>query len=723
MKKVLSLLLLAGLLALTSLLSVAIAEGYSCVAENDEYALYAEPTTGCFYVQHLASDMQWWSNPPLRDEDKIAKGMQKMDLNSVLLLRLFDIPVRNETLANNYTGSVRQNEAIFMQIPNGFRMEFTLSSYKMMVPMEVLLEGDHVEVSVLVDQVVEDNPDALLAGVSIAPFFHAAGSDENGYMLVPDGSGALIYLNNKKQTLGEYKQIVYGRDLATNMLFSGNVEQPANLPVFGMNKESSGYLAVITEGEAYATVNARVSGAKSTYNTVFADFALRSSDDYEIGAQNEIRMFDEAKPAVEKISVRYYFLPGGACDYNAMARQYRNHLISENGVIPQQSDISLLLECYGAVRKQQSMLGFPYMKTVVLTRYADALNMLDEARMAGVEGLALVFQEMTDASISGVYQSDFSPSQVLGNGRDLQTLMRYCRENEILFAPAMETLSFSKNSLQVNTFATASKTLPQQVATQYAYRLGNGRVNYDRTPSYLLSPTQLPRMTDKLVSALEVTQLEAIALTDLARLLYTDFSRPRTAMSQTQEYVVQSIQTLKEAIPSLIFATPNAYALPYAAMIYDMPQTSSMYDLCDVSVPFYQLCLNGVIPYASTAININSNPRNAFLLAIENGSILKYTLIEEDASILMETELDSLLGVSRADWMELMIASVLEWQALREKTGGLIESHEIVTQDVRKIAYENGTVVYVNFGAAGYPLTTDQIVPACGYLLIEEEVR
>lgn len=720
MKKVLSTFLL-GLLAAAVCLSMAMAEEYSFVCENDEYALYAEEATGSFYVQHLDSGAQWWSNPPKRAEDRIAKGMQKMDLNSVLLLRLFDIPVRNETLANNFTGSVKKDGAVFSKLPNGFRMSYTLPNFKMTIPMEVMLQDDFVEISVLVDQVVEENPNALLASVSITPFFHAAGSDESGYMLVPDGSGALIYLNNKKQALGEYKQNVYGRDLAYNMAFVGNVEQPVNLPVFGMHKETSGYLAVISQGAAHAAINARMSGAKSTYNTAFAEFSLRTSDNYEIGQQNQIRMFDTGEPAGEKISVRYYLLPGENSDYNAMAQRYREHLTKEEGLVSRMSDTSLVLECYGAVRKQQSYLGFPYMKEIALTRFEDAIDILRTAQDAGVSGLALVFQRMTETSLSGVYQSKFKPADVLGGEKAFKVLRDYCEQNSILLAPVIDSLKFSKNSLLVNSYANATKTLPQQVAVQYTYRLGTGRVDYDRTANNLLRPAQLLKKTTGMVKSLDGYDLTSVAPLDLGKLLYSDFVRPRTARFESQQHFVQSMEMLNEAIPSLVFSAPNSYAFPYAALLCDVPQTSSQYDLCDVNVPFYQLSLSGLIPYASSSINLCANPTEAFLQTMENGSILKYSLIEEDASILIDTELDTLLGVSRSDWLDDLIASTLEWQAVRMQTGTRLVRHEIVTQHVRKALYENGQAVYVNYGEDDYPLATGQCVPAVGYLLVEEE--
>ena len=48
--------------------------------------------------------------------------------------------------------------------------------------------------------------------ISILPYFGAAGLEDSGYMLIPDGSGALINFNNQKASYGAYSQNVYGRD-------------------------------------------------------------------------------------------------------------------------------------------------------------------------------------------------------------------------------------------------------------------------------------------------------------------------------------------------------------------------------------------------------------------------------------------------------------------------------------------------------------------------------
>ena len=67
--------------------------------------------------------------------------------------------------------------------------------------------------------------------------FGAASAQENGYLFVPDGSGALIYYNNGKTSRQSYTAQVYGADWSVNFLSDQKPEYDTNLsiklPVFG----------------------------------------------------------------------------------------------------------------------------------------------------------------------------------------------------------------------------------------------------------------------------------------------------------------------------------------------------------------------------------------------------------------------------------------------------------------------------------------------------------
>ena len=49
----------------------------------------------------------------------------------------------------------------------------------------------------------------------------------------------------------------------------------------------------------------------------------------------------------------------------------------------------------------------------------------------------------------------------------------------------------------------------------------------------------------------------------------------------------------------------NAYALPYADQIVNVPMESSHFNIVDETVPFYQMVIHGSIDYAGSPINLH----------------------------------------------------------------------------------------------------------------------
>lgn len=98
-----------------------------------------------------------------------------------------------------------------------------------------------------------------------------------GYILVPDGSGALINLNSGNQATA-YNQAIYDIDpVAQNYVVIEETEC-ARLPIFGIKADDNAIFARITAGDAIASVNADVAGKLNNYNYAYASFNVREKE-------------------------------------------------------------------------------------------------------------------------------------------------------------------------------------------------------------------------------------------------------------------------------------------------------------------------------------------------------------------------------------------------------------------------------------------------------------
>ena len=94
---------------------------------------------------------------------------------------------------------------------------------------------------------------------------------------MPDGCGALIYLNNGRTDYPIYSEPVYGADRSIPQEQALPYEKQTNcLPVFGLKQGDKAWYAVIEKGDAVANIRADIARTRDSYNVVLASFNTMS---------------------------------------------------------------------------------------------------------------------------------------------------------------------------------------------------------------------------------------------------------------------------------------------------------------------------------------------------------------------------------------------------------------------------------------------------------------
>ena len=139
------------------------------------------------------------------------------------------------------------------------------------VPMCYQLDGDNLLVTVDPKEVEYNTNGYYLVNIDVLRYFGAT-LHEDGYLFVPDGSGALIHLNNGKTTEASYSAVVYGQD--ATMLYTSwyqsqvDSQNTIKMPVYGIKDGDKSVFAIIEEGDAYASIKADVAETLTGYNDV-----------------------------------------------------------------------------------------------------------------------------------------------------------------------------------------------------------------------------------------------------------------------------------------------------------------------------------------------------------------------------------------------------------------------------------------------------------------------
>lgn len=522
--------------------------------------------------------------------------------------------------------------------------------------------------------------------ISLLPFFGCTGRQDTGYMLVPDGSGAVINFNNGKTETEGYSKKIYGEDKALTVTETRGEEAVSALPVFALSKADSGFLGVIASGAECAQVNAGVSGKNNIFNAVYASFDAAATDLVTVTSSSDGQVLMTADEFFsEPLTVEYIFCDGYS-DYSRFAGIYRGYL-EKNGVLKKTDDKSgvMNIEFTGTAQVSKKFLGFSYKSLEPLTTFEEAQRILNEL---GAGSPQVRFTNAVNGGKNQKYSDRIKFASGLGGKKGYAALAEAAGSLGIGL-DIQHTVSAKKDS--------SVKLLNRSIAKQYGF---DPISRYVDTGSYtvLISPALWPKMGEKLAGSAEKNGVDTLVIEDIAYEVNSNFDRRQTSdRAETRKTAEEYMKAMNAAGIKLESDKAGLYSLPYLSRIWDIPAKSSGYHIEDGSVPFYAMVVRGYIPYCTAAINEQPESRTAFLGAVEIGAGLQFSWIQrtaENVTSLEEKYYNRLYDRSIDDAKEYYSLYSGLYEKLR---GAEITSHRTLDNGLRAAAYSNGITVYVNY--------------------------
>ncbi|MCD8006861.1 MAG: DUF5696 domain-containing protein [Oscillospiraceae bacterium] len=693
------------------------------VAENDEAIMYLDREYERIGIYVKESGKVWWSNcvNALLDDATTKSSLQQNRLSNIAVKYGNATDLIISAYLYSYRQSTSDEDTTFELIDNGVKVTYNFSSAKATVPVYYVLNETYLECYINTSEINEragyvDGEDAqesdsdvlILTELAMNPYFGAADTEATGYMLIPDGSGARINLNNGKSNYSNYSSYIYGRDTTGIKENQPDETEQAYLPVLAMVQGSDGLVMVATDGDTFASANAAVaynSDDNAGYNYCYFSFTLRSTDTYSMsGDSSSIIMFEKGDGtiAVEKLAVRYYWVTSEEEEvtYTEIADVYRDYLIEEEGLTKKtESDYApLFVEFYGGTLKSKSILGIPVNLKTAFTTFDQAAEILEGLVELGVDQLVVNYNDWTTDSMTGKLDTADSVASVLGGKSDLEDLIEYCESIGAQFYGSITDYTFSKNGNGFWTLFNTAYRVSKSYARPYEYNIAYGTPN-DGVASALLSPRSISKLSNKVTKNLAKYDLPGVGLGAYAYTLWGDYSnKNRTNREVTAQNIVEYYKAVADIGDgtSIIADAPNAYLLAYVDVIQNLTLQSSQFKIVDEDVPFVQIVLHGYIPYSTEAINGSADSMELFLRAIASGSYVKYTFIYEETTEIEDTDYINLYYANYEGWLEQAAAEYeLASEILSTVSDSVITGYE-TDGSVITTTYENGVVTTVN---------------------------
>ena len=671
-------------------------EDYKVIAESDTYKMY-------FYEPRLSIILENKNTGELMESTVMDSRLSDKDnatwqgyMRSAFTI--YAIVGTNDTIQVDLFNSEHLLDVTYTD--NGFSAKVYFTKYEFGLTLEVSLENDQLVVNIPDESIVEYKADNYIGTISVYPMMgYSYLGEKEGYMLIPDGNGALINLDDKEGRYNSgFSQMIYGddagfRNYATQSYLWGKYDTVVDCnqiiaPVFGMahTADKEAYLAVVESGEERAYIEAQPNGAKLDYNRCFARFILRTVYVQPLNQSNSGTVKTVEKDRMHTdLTVRYLLLNGDNANYSGMAVAYRQYLMENNLVSVKDTSYKSRVDFLGC-EQEEFLMGTT---AVVMTTTQQIKEMYEELRSAGVQDVLTIYKGWQSGGLYALPISSYKAEGALGGTNALTKLIKESAEkgydiylyNDALRMNARTNLTTFDAVKMIN-----KRTFAEEVNKQV----------YDTF--YYLMPGKSQEKLNGLVESFTKKGVSNIAIAGISNGIFSYSSRgsyyDRTGTSQVYADTLAAI----DAKASLILEQPFAYLWNNTEAFLDMPLGSSEYMYIDKEVPFLSMVLKGIIPMYSDYVNFEADKTEFFLMMVEAGVYPSFYLTYENSSALIYTNSSDLYSTQFDIYKNTLVEYDKELREVASKVEGAhIVRHEEVETDVIRVTYDNGVVIYVNY--------------------------
>ena len=589
------------------------------------------------------------------------------------------------------------------------------------IPLDIVLTEDGLTASIDTSLVSYDEKGFPLTKIWMLEYFGAGKCGQEGYMLVPDGSGAVIEFNNdKKKDMPLLSSKLYGLDsaIAPPAVNSASARS-AHMPVFGTKTKDTAVLGIISEGDAMAEIVAESGNIIHSYNSAFPVFTMASSDEFSFqDVDQKGWTIVDANRYKGKLTVHYSFLKGEDAEYTGMAKKYQSYL-EKTGAIKKQQNKQPKVMSIGALGVIDGILDTS--SKTALTKFKEAQSMVEYFNKHGIDNIALQYKGWANGGLSAKASNRVSVEGILGGSKGFKELAAFMKKSRNTLYPDMDFLFLKKTGIfdGYDSKKDSSKMLDKSVLRLAPYSLATNMLE-KTDKSFAVSPSRISAQYKSFNKQYDKFGPGSLGVSSLGSYLYSDFDRK--APINREQSKEKSVQLLKAAGETRLLLTEsgNAYAYPYVDFISGMPSTSSNYRQYDYSVPFMQLVLHGYIDYSGVPINLASDMQTEFLRCMENGAALNFTLAYKNIEKLSESSYSKYYAVDYNGLKDTIVKFAQSSKDVYKKTAGMsILNHTRLADNVYKTQYENKISVIVNYSKEPF-LYNGAAVNSGDFICVEE---
>ncbi len=427
-----------------------------------------------------------------------------------------------------------------------------------------------------------------------------------------------------------------------------------------------GFVCIIEEGDALASLTTYHAGALSDYNTIKMQFTPRPKDSYRVegavsvGSSSEWTVVSERK-YVGNYKMKYITLSDAEqtaedvkvydASWFGMAVAYRDYL-TNRGIISKltsedlTNDIPLYIETFGSIETTEKILSIPVTVMAPLTTFDNIETMYDELAAQGMKNINF---KLTGYANGGMYYTmpgNLKFEKAVGGNEGFQELLDKANEvnnkdkdNNFGVFPDFD-FAYSVSSGMFDGYSPLkhnAQTIDGRYASQRSYSAT--RQTYENFYNMVISPAYFVEFYEKLQKNYKdkYNGVLGISVSTLGNALNSDFDEDEPYNREdSKQFTVDAFEHLKKEYGNVMTDSGNAYTWKYVDHILNVAIDSSRYNFASEAVPFVGVVLHGSIQFAGTPLNMEGDLKYAMLKAIENGASPYFILSYQNTNVLKE---------------------------------------------------------------------------------------
>lgn len=677
------------------------------VAASGLIEMYIDNAANSFCILETGSGQRWSALPLLSETTGNEKLQNEASIASIKVIGGTDV-----YYLNTQDNSLAYQKASYKLNDNGASFSYDIfpdaktaekESYEKTdigfnITVTVTLVDGSAAVS-LTHKNITGNTDAYIEEIELLNYFGAySNSYEEDFLLVPDGSGAIIKTAIYDEAFESVSFDVYGNDPSVEESSDGI----AIVPAFGIKHGDTAFVSLIQQGDSVSSIKAHKAKKSGEYNRVYPSFLITPSF-----FEDETLYISKASHESE-ISLCYRFLSGINATYAGLASACREQLIRNSvlstGTVEAGDYLPFSLTLTGAIKKSIGPLRY----TSALTTFEQAGDMLVRMKNKGINNISVRYTGIFSGATDSQAIEDSKILSKLGGTEELAELYDYISAQKMsLF---LDVNLFSDTSGFSGTGAIDIKK------NHSSYSSKNRIVQYIKETvksGELRKLSKLSKVVSEVLTDTRYYSFTGFCFNDVGSVLYSDFSLNGMLREEAADTIQKSISPLSTG-HSTMAVKGNFYMLKNIDSVIDLPfKASAAQSGAYYSVPFVELILHGIVDYSGEPINTDINIEESLLRYIEYGACPHFEWNYE--SLVNNTEDDPFYYDNTINVAAEFYTKANE--TLNDLRDARMTDHYEVADGVFCTEYDTGAMIYVNYTDSEYPIL-GAVVEARSFLRI-----